>query len=89
MTEKTIIGRNATVDFIDEVFNVPAKVDTGADSSAVWATDVFVDDAFIHVNRADDLRAFVQQIPQDDAAHFAAAVLNHLDLFRKHPSPSQ
>jgi len=44
MTEKTIIGRNATVDFIDEVFDVPAKVDTGADSSAVWATDIFVDD---------------------------------------------
>jgi len=44
MSEKTIIGRNATVDFIDEVFDVPAKVDTGADSSAVWATDIFVDD---------------------------------------------
>ena len=44
MTTKTIIGRNATVDFIDEVFDVPAKVDTGADSSAVWATDIFVDD---------------------------------------------
>ncbi len=42
--EKTIIGRNAVVHFEKEVHNVPAKVDTGADSSAVWATDIFVDE---------------------------------------------
>ncbi len=41
--KKAIIGRNALVDFGDEVQNVPAKVDTGADSSAVWASDIFVD----------------------------------------------
>ncbi len=41
--EKTIIGRDTTVKFIGEVAGVPAKVDTGADSSAVWATDIFVD----------------------------------------------
>jgi hypothetical protein len=42
-TKKAIIGRNALVDFGDEVLEVPAKVDTGADSSAVWASDIFVD----------------------------------------------
>lgn len=37
------IGREVTVDFGEEIRNVPAKVDTGADSSAVWASDIFVD----------------------------------------------
>lgn len=37
------IGRSARVDFIGFADGVPAKVDTGADSSAVWASDVFVD----------------------------------------------
>ena len=41
---KDIIGREVTVDFGDEIQNVPAKVDTGADSSAVWASDIFVDE---------------------------------------------
>jgi len=38
-----VIGRNAHIEFIDQVKDVPAKVDTGADSSSVWATDIFVD----------------------------------------------
>lgn len=37
------IGRSALVDFIGHAKNVPAKVDTGADGSAVWASDIFVD----------------------------------------------
>ena len=41
--EKTVIGREVAVTFRGEIKNVPAKVDTGADSSAVWATDIFVD----------------------------------------------
>jgi len=43
MPEKSIIGRDTLVDFGDKITGVPAKVDTGADSSAVWATDIFVD----------------------------------------------
>jgi len=45
MTEKELItiGRNVPVDFVGHVNGVPAKVDTGADSSAVWASDVVVD----------------------------------------------
>jgi hypothetical protein len=43
MVEKGIIGREVEVDFEDEAKKVPAKVDTGADSSAVWATGIFVD----------------------------------------------
>ena len=41
--EKTVIGREVAIDFGEKIKNVPAKVDTGADSSAVWASDIFVD----------------------------------------------
>lgn len=40
----TTIGRNTTVDFIGHVKGVPAKVDTGADGSSVWASDIIVDE---------------------------------------------
>jgi hypothetical protein len=41
---KITIGREVAVDFGEEVKNVPAKVDTGADGSAVWASGIFVDE---------------------------------------------
>lgn len=47
MTDKNIIGRNVLVNFGEEIKGVPAKVDTGADSSAVWASDIFVDEDHI------------------------------------------
>ena len=47
MATKDVIGRDALVDFGDEIRGVPAKVDTGADSSAVWASDIFVDESHI------------------------------------------
>ena len=43
MPEIKIVGRDEKVDFIDHVDKVPAKIDTGADGSAVWASDIFVD----------------------------------------------
>lgn len=39
-----IIGRDALIDFTGYTSNVPAKVDTGADSSSVWASEVSVDE---------------------------------------------
>ena len=49
MPEKKTIGRNVKVDFINYVDDVPAKIDTGADGSAVWASDIFVDkENFLH-----------------------------------------
>ncbi|MDN5275022.1 MAG: ribosomal protein modification protein RimK [Candidatus Saccharibacteria bacterium] len=42
--ELTITGRNASVDFVGHAKHVPAKVDTGADSSSVWATNIRVDE---------------------------------------------
>lgn len=35
-----IIGRNIPIDFVGHAQNVPAKTDTGADSSSVWASGV-------------------------------------------------
>lgn len=42
--EKRIIGRNASIDFIGHAEEIPAKVDTGADSSAVWASNIHITD---------------------------------------------
>jgi hypothetical protein len=37
----TVIGSNEYIDFKRQnVLKVPAKIDTGADSSAVWASDI-------------------------------------------------
>ena len=41
--EKTIIGRNARIDFGRRAVGVPAKIDTGADGSSVWASNIRVD----------------------------------------------
>ncbi len=41
-TNNTIIGRNVAVSFGRRAVNVPAKVDTGADSSSVWASNIRV-----------------------------------------------
>ncbi len=43
MTGKIIIGRNTKVDFGRRAIGVPAKIDTGADSSSVWASKVRID----------------------------------------------
>lgn len=40
-----VIGRNVLVTFRGSIKDVPAKVDTGADGSSVWATDIYVDEA--------------------------------------------
>lgn len=37
------IGRNVKVDFIGHASSIPAKIDTGADSSSVWASNIRVD----------------------------------------------
>lgn len=37
-----IIGRNTLVDVVSHIDAVPAKIDTGADSSAIWATNIKV-----------------------------------------------
>ena len=38
----TVIGRNTKVDFLKYANGVPAKIDTGADTSSVWVSNVKV-----------------------------------------------
>jgi len=40
--QPTIIGRNTKVDFLKHAFDVPAKIDTGADTSSVWVSNITV-----------------------------------------------
>lgn len=44
LKQKAIIGSNTLIDIVGIVKGVPAKVDTGADSSAIWATDISVNE---------------------------------------------
>jgi hypothetical protein len=37
---KMTIGRNVRVDLVGHVHNVPAKIDTGADSSSLWVSQI-------------------------------------------------
>lgn len=41
--DKSIIGRNVKIDFGRRAIGVPAKVDTGADGSSIWASNIRVD----------------------------------------------
>jgi len=44
-SEKTVIGRTSTVSFpAEHIHGVPAKIDTGADSSSIWASELHIDD---------------------------------------------
>lgn len=40
--ELPVIGSNTKVDFVGHVVDVPAKVDTGADSSSVWVSRIHI-----------------------------------------------
>lgn len=45
--EKTIIGRTSKASFPEEAIRgVPVKIDTGADSSSIWASEIHIDDEF-------------------------------------------
>ena len=44
--EKTVIGRTATASFPSEgIYNIPVKIDTGADRSSIWVSNLSVDDS--------------------------------------------
>lgn len=38
--DNEVIGGNVSIDIVNDAQNVPAKVDTGADSSAIWASHI-------------------------------------------------
>lgn len=43
MKQLSMIGRDAYIDVMNNIKNVPAKIDTGADGSAIWASDIHLD----------------------------------------------
>lgn len=43
MTQLSTIGRNALISFGKRAVDVPAKIDTGADGSSVWASNIRID----------------------------------------------
>ena len=43
MKQLSMIGRDAYIDVMSNIKNVPAKIDTGADGSAIWASDIHLD----------------------------------------------
>lgn len=64
-----IIGRNTPVDFVGYAKNVPAKIDTGADSSSVWVSNIRVDkNGFLRFNLFDE-----------SSPHFTGKTLKRLD----------
>ena len=47
--EKAIIGREVKVDIDGIASGIPAKVDTGADGSAIWASRIRIDEeGYLH-----------------------------------------
>lgn len=55
----TTVGTKELVDFpILEIYGVPAKVDTGADSSAIWASNIHEDDGVLYFTLFDKQSPF-------------------------------
>lgn len=53
------IGKTRRVNIIGHVDGVPAKIDTGADSSSIWASNIFVDkDGVLHFTLFDTQSEF-------------------------------
>ncbi len=54
--DKKIIGRLEKISIIDlELFDLDAKVDTGADSSALHCDDIVVEDGVVHFTLLDEV----------------------------------
>ncbi len=57
MDKKIIVGRKEIISILDlDLFELDAKVDTGADSNALHCDDIFVDDeGFVHFTLLDEV----------------------------------
>ncbi|WP_373000997.1 ATP-dependent zinc protease [Sulfurimonas sp.] len=57
MAEKKIIGKKEIISIIDlELYELDAKVDTGADSNALHCDDIFIDDDnIVHFKLLDEV----------------------------------
>lgn len=57
MSDKKIVGKKELISIVDlDLYNLDAKVDTGADSNALHCDDIFVDDeGFVHFTLLDEV----------------------------------
>lgn len=56
MKNKKIIGKKELITILDlELFDLDAKVDTGADSSALHCDDIEIKDGFVHFTLLDEI----------------------------------
>ena len=57
MSQKKIIGRREIISILDlELFDLDAKVDTGADSNSLHCDDIFIDDEkFVNFTLLDEI----------------------------------
>lgn len=87
---KTVLGRTDHVDFpVDGIKHVPAKIDTGADGSAVWASDftmtagelsfvLFAKDSPYYTGRRHTTRSYTVKLVR--SAHGTAQVRYQVQL---------
>jgi hypothetical protein len=59
MSQKKIIGRREIISILDlELFDLDAKIDTGADSNSLHCDDIYVDDEkFVHFTLLDEIHS--------------------------------
>jgi len=57
MSQKKIVGRREIISILDlELFDLDAKVDTGADSNSLHCDDIYIDDEkFVHFTLLDEI----------------------------------
>ena len=57
MSQKKVIGRREIVSILDlELFDLDAKIDTGADSNSLHCDDIYIDDEkFVHFKLLDKI----------------------------------
>ncbi len=56
MNIKKTIGKKELISIIDlDLFDLDAKVDTGADSSALHCDDIYIDDGFVYFTLLDEI----------------------------------
>lgn len=57
MSEKKIVGRKELISILDlELFDLDAKVDTGADSNALHCDDIYIDgNNYVHFTLLDEV----------------------------------
>ena len=72
---KITIGRNVRVDLVGHATQVPAKVDTGADSSSVWASNIqILEDGTLQFTLFDTASAYYDGKPVETKEYTVAMV---------------